>query len=667
MKNIKDFKKLANLSGWQQLFKVFNQKEKIIFLVFLFLTLVSFFSLTTSFYQRKTKIVPTKGGSFTEGVIGFPRNINPVYAQGNDVDRDLIELVYSGLMKYNDQGEIIPDLAEKYQVLEEGKVFEFTLKENLFWSDGQPITADDVIFTIKTIQNPSFYSLIRASWLGVNIEKVSDLKIRFDLTSPSVVFLENCLLKILPKHIWAEVSEQNFPLSKYNLNPIGSGPYRVDKVISDKEGQIKSLELKVNSYYHSKPPYLSKIVFSFFKNRESLISAFNSKQIDNFFISSAKDYPRNDFSEHRFSLPIYFTLFLNQEKSEILKIKEIRQALNYGTDKISLIEQSLEQGKAIDSPILPEVYGFNPPLNDYEYNPEKAENILNQAGFILKDESSLIREKFNKQEAAFLFKKALTLGSEGNEVQELQKCLAQDPLIYPAGEITGYFGEKTKTAVIKFQEKYFDEILSPSGLKEGNGQVKQATIAKLNELCSPTSEESLPLSLILTTTSDPLLVKVAELLKEQWQNLGINLEIETFDLASEGTRIAFQEEILKPRNYQILLYGELLGLIPDPFPFWHSSQTKDPGLNIALYENKEADQLLEEARQTLDQEGRKEILESFQDVLLKDAPVVFLYSPDYFYLTSKKLKGLEAELIANPSKRFIEVEKWYIKTKRVWR
>jgi len=117
----------------------------------------------------------------------------------------------------------------------------------------------------------------------------------------------------------------------------------------------------------------------------------------------------------------------------------------------------------------------------------------------------------------------------------------------------------------------------------------------------------------------------------------------------------------------MLLFGEVLGQTPDPFPFWHSSQKRDPGLNLAMYENKKCDKLLEEARGSLDEKIRKEKLEEFQGLLIEDVPAVFLYNPDYLYLVSKEIKGLNTKMIVDPSKRFSGIEDWYIKTKRVWK
>jgi len=664
--------KWPSKSQWRQFFKILSKEEKIIFSLFLFLFFVSFSFISINFYFKNTEIQPAVGGSFTEGVIGSPRFINPVYAQADDVDRDLTELVYSGLMKYNEKGEIVTDLAEKYEILEDGAVFEFYLKENLLWSDGTPLSADDVIFTVKTIQNPSLKSPIRASWLRVKVEKISELEIRFELRNPSAVFLENCTLKIIPKHIWEEISDQNFHLAIYNLEPIGSGPYKIKKgsVMRDREGAIKSLELTANPNYHRNSPYIQNITFLFFSNENELISAFNSEQIDGFSLVSLEkhqQFKKEDiFSAYHFLMPRYFAVFFNPEKSKTLADKNVRLALNYGTNKKEIINEVIfGQGKIVDSPILPDIYGFETPVNIYEFELQKAKQILEEAGFIEKENG--IREKVIVKKPAFQFTSDLQVDSTGNEVRELQKCLAEDPDVYPEGEITGAFKSKTKAAVIKFQEKYKEEILEPHGLKQGPGRVLESTRSKLNELCAPTSEETLFLSLTLTTfnpgtANQSMLTETAFLLKKQWKLLGIEVEIEFLNEKS-----AFLEEIIRPRDYEMVLFGNALEISPDPFPFWHSSQTKDPGLNLAAYENEESDKLLEEARQTLDGEERKKTLEKFQEILIKAAPAVFLYNPDYLYFVSKEIKGIDVAIISDPSQRFSGIENWYIKIKRAWR
>jgi len=655
--------KWPSKNQWRQFFKVLTKKEGIIFFIFLFLFFSSFFYLSINFYFKNTEIIPAEGGTYIEGVVGSPRFINPIYAETSDVDRDLVEIIFSGLMKYSPDGQIIPDLAKEYKILEEGEIYEFYLKENIFWSDGEPLTANDIVFTIKTIQNPDFKSPLRVNWLGVEVEKFSDQALRFKLKNPSAIFLENCTVKIIPEHIWKDISPQNFTLTTYNLKPIGSGPYKLKNLSQDEQGSLKSLDLERNPKYFGKTPSLNQIYFYFFDSEEQLIAAANSGKIKGLSIKPSKDdqlLKNTEFQQYLLSLPRYFAVFFNPGNSKVLSEKKVRLALNYGTNKEEILKEVLGgRGKVVNSPILPEIYGFEKPSKVYEFNPEEAKLQLINAGFVEAENGK--RVKIVKKEPAFQFKSNLTTGSQGNEVKELQKCLAKDPEVYPEGEVTGYFGSKTKAAVIRFQEKYRADILVPAELEKGTGDVKILTRAKLNEICFEPPEETIPLKFSLTTVDQPILIEVASLLQSQWENLGAEVEIKTFDIST------LEREIIKSRNYEALLFGEVLGAIPDPFPFWSSLQKKDPGLNLAMYENKKCDKLLEDVRQSLDEEVRKEKLEEFQELLIDDVPALFLYNPDYLYLVSKEIKGVDAKIVTSPSKRFSGIENWYIKTKRAWR
>ncbi len=618
-----------------QFFKTLNKKEKTAFLVFFLLFFFSFSFLLLNFYFKNTEKVPAEGGTLIEGVIGQPRFINPVYAN-SDVDRDLVQLIFSGLMKYDENLNIVPDLAERYEIEQEGRVYKFYLKENLLWQDKTPLTVDDIIFTIKTIQSPDFKSPLQANWVGVELEKINELEIKFTLKKSYGAFIENCTLGILPKHIWQNVSSESFAFEPFNLEPIGSGPYKLKKTKQNGSNQIEYLTLVQNSLYYDKKPYISKIEFLFFANEEELIKAARKGKIKGLSLTSSADLGKS-WQNYSLLLPRYFAVFFNQESSKVLKEKKVRLALNYGTDK-----QAISQ-KIVNSPILPEVYGFNEPFLQYEFDIEKAKSILEEAGFKDEDGNGL-REKIIAKEPAFKFKSNLAKGSEGKEVTELQKCLE--------GEVTGYFGSKTEQLVIEFQEKYIGETTGTLGPK---------TRAKLNEICFEEPDEILALKFSLVTVNQPQMVKNAEVLKEQWKVLGAEVEIETYSL------FQLEQDFIKPRNYDSLLFGEVLGAIPDPFPFWHSSQKKDPGLNLALYENSEADKLLEENRKTSDLEIRAEKLALFQEVLIEDVPCLFLYSPNYIYTVSKEIKGIEIKKITDPSKRFVGIENWYIKTQRAWK
>lgn len=661
-----------------QFFNFLRLRKKVYLPIFLSLLLILGI-LGINYYFKNTEVQPGFGGTFREGVIGQPRFINPLYLSGNDIDRDLVEVLFSGLMKYNENGEIVKDLADDLEIKEEGQIYEIKLKENIFWHDGELLTADDVVFTISLLQNPEYKSSLAIKWSGVSVEKLSDRVVQFRLQKAYSGFLETLTEKIIPKHIFKDMPPKNLPWtlsSKEYLNKeclVGSGPFQFKQLDQDnKSGYIKSLTLTRNENYFIKKPFISQVSFYFFNNKEDLLESVSQGKIDGFLISDPNDL--ETFSDEKFkffelSLPRYFAVFFNQDppedKSKLLTSKEVREALNYAINKEEILKEVvLEKGKVVDSPILPDFYGFDPPSKIYEFDKEKAEQILEQAGFKYIDESG-IRKKIISEKPTFSFTKTLQYGSKGNEVTQLQKCLANPeaggPEIYPSGKVTGYFGNETKQAVILFQEKYKEDVLAPFGLEKGTGQVKSKTREKLNELCFPQKEEVLLLQFSLVTVNKPLMVEISQLLQKNWKEVGASVQIE-FEAIS-----TIETDIIKPRNFEALLFGEVLNSLPDPFPFWHSSQKQSPGLNLVSYENKKTDKLLEEARAALDNSLRREKLEEFQNLLIEDIPCLFLLRPDLVYFASKKVKGQIVEKIIEPSKRFVNIENWYIGTRRVWK
>jgi ABC-type transport system substrate-binding protein len=643
---------------------------------FILLGIIILAGIGTFFYIKNTEISPGFGGTFKEGILGQPRFINPIYLSNNDVDRDLVELLFSGLMKYNEKGEIVNDLVETLEIKEDGKLYEIKLKKDIFWHNGEKITSDDIVFTVNVLQNPEYKSPQAIRWLGINIEKITDNIIQFRLKKPYSGFLETLTEKIVPKHIFEDISPKELPWyfssKEYIENDlIGSGPFKFKKISQDREtGYIKFLTLKSNENYFGKKPFISEISFEFFSNENDLLKYLSKGKIDGFLVSDsngAKDTLENKFNAYSLSLPRYFAVFFNQsppeDKSDILTSKDVRMALNYAVDKQQIIENTISgKGKIIDSPILPDFYGFNPPSEIYDFDKEKAEEILENAGFKYIDDTG-IRKKVISQKSTFSFTKNLEYGNKNSDVTELQKCLADPkvggPDVYPSGKVTGYFGNETKQAVILFQEKYREDVLDPYNLKNGTGSVRTSTRKKLNELCFPSTEKTLTLKFSLTTIDKKLFANISEILKENWKDIGADVEIRFESISTLETNV------INSRDFEALLFGEVLGFLPDPFPFWHSSQKESPGLNLISYENKKADKLLEQARASLDNQERRENLEEFQDILIQDVPCLFLLRPDLIYFTSKKINGQEVEKIIEPSKRFIGIENWYIKTRRI--
>jgi len=571
-------KSLKNIN-WALVWSSLTQRER--FLVYGFATaiLVSVVTLGVQFYYSNTKSAPRNGGTHTEASIEIPRFINPVLAQVNDTDRDITRLIYSGLVKYTKEGRLVEDLAESYSI-ENNTIYKFILRENIQWHDGKPLTSDDVVFTIKLIQDPKYASPIRSNWQGVEVENPDERTVIFKLTSAYSPFLENATVGILPKHIWENISPKSFVLTEENLKPIGSGPYKFNKFQKDKDGNIKSYALKSNEKYYLGPPYIEHLIFKFFESENDALKAMKSGDVN--AMSLVSGYNSTPLEEdggtivHNFSLPRYFAVFFNQSKSKALQEKEVRKALALSINREEIIDVATGgQGAPAYGPIIRELLGYNPQIEEkYKFSPEQAKSILKAAQWKDVDGDGILEKRFN------------------------------------AGE------------------------------------------------------EPSPLEFTLITVGWPdftELEKATRVLQEQWREIGVKVNIIAYPPGE------LQQEFIRPREYEALLFGQIVGIDPDPFSFWHSSQKKDPGLNIALYGNKTVDRLLEEARQTFDAQSRAGKYVEFQNIISDDIPALFLYSPTYLYPVDSNVKGISEGKIADPSWRFADVNEWYIDTKRVWK
>ena len=652
--------KLFSRPFWKRLISKFSQTEKILLAVFSFVGLAALLFLLLA--PSSSSNIPRRGGIYREGIVGQPAFINPLYSALNDTDRDLVSLIFSGLMKYDQEGHIVPDLAQSYKVSDNGKVYEFTLKDNLFWQDGQPLTADDIIFTVKTIQNPAAQSPLRASWFNIQVEKLSSQKLRFILGQTYPNFLETATTKIIPQHIWENTPAKSLALataSPYLI--VGSGPFQFEN-LQNRNGHVESLQLKANPHYYLPGrPYLSKVTIKFFSNQQDLIKAAQSEKIDGFLLPPfAQFQDKKKFHLYSLEMPQYFAVFFNPDQSNLLAQTSIRKALSYGVDRTTIIQKVFHgKAKPVESPLLPDFYhNANRPSNAYAYNPSRAEQIFNNLGFT-KQPGSSFRAKTITEKNLPLFTSRLEEGSRGEEVRNLQKCLSKFPDLYPSQKVTGYFGKETKAAVIRFQEKYYKEILKPWGFQKGTGIVSKTTRKKLNEVCSTQKPPKLiPLEFTLTTVDQPQMKAVAKLLQKQWAKIGVKV-----NLQFKPTSV-LESEVINPRDYQALLFGETLTMQLDLFPFWDSSRRLSPGLNLALYDNNEADKLLESLRQESDPATRQKDYEKLQTIILNDAPAVFLYRPLYLYYLSPRIKiGSPISKIAEPSQRFASIANWYLKTK----
>ncbi|MEA2092453.1 MAG: ABC transporter substrate-binding protein, partial [Patescibacteria group bacterium] len=554
-------------------------------------------------------------------------------------------------------------LIKNYQI-EENKIFQITLRDDIYWSDGEKITADDIVYTIDTIINPDFQSELMQQWIGVDVEKISENEVRFILESPSAVFLENLTVKIIPEHIFKGYSAQDFRYLKQNFIPVSSGAYKVKEVKEDSEGRIKSIILGKNPYYFKEEPFIDEINFVFFKNKNALLEANKKGEVDGFVVPDGfySDFLNNNFTSNYYeiNLPRYFSVVFNLRKDNLLKEVDIRKAIIYATNKNEIVNSVLSgKGNVISSPFLPIFYNFSTPEIEIAFDLEKARELIKENGFINGE---------RENEDIFVFSEDTKKDSQGEDVRMLQSCFidlrSEDIKFYPEGEITGFFDEKTEEAVIYFQEKYYEEILAPHNFEKGTGMVAERTREKLNELCADFFRETTNLEIVLTTLDNPMLVDTAEVLKEQWEKAGFSIIIDYKDINS------LREDVIRKRDFDVLLFGTMLAGTPNPLPLWHSTKVDHPGLNLSGYKNSEVDKLLEKIisgeKNKEDEKSVKNFLEEVQETVIQDFVCIPLYNPYLIYYLSEKVKGFEKTKFISSSNRFQDIEQWYIKTKRIW-
>ncbi|HYC34204.1 MAG TPA: ABC transporter substrate-binding protein, partial [Candidatus Paceibacterota bacterium] len=306
----------------------FSFTEKLIFYALLGLFGGSAIFMLAKVNEHFTLEVPVSGGEIREGVVGFPRYINPLLGV-TDTGKDMALLVYSGLLKATPEGELIPDLAESYDVSDDGLTYTVKLKDNIYFHDGEPVTTKDIEFTIKKSLDPVIKSPKAAHWAGVAIEVVDEKTIRFILRHPYGPFLENLTLGILPEHVWKSLESEAFAFSQFNFRPIGSGPYKVSDVKEDKSGLPLFYELTPFKDYALGKPYINNLNIFFYSNEEKMIAAFNSGEIDQMSSISpqkAREMAnREDILIDRAPLPRIFGLFLNQNEAPVFALKEVRR------------------------------------------------------------------------------------------------------------------------------------------------------------------------------------------------------------------------------------------------------------------------------------------------------------------------------------------------------
>ncbi len=540
--------------------RAFSSGDRILF--YLLAVLVGIASLLGLYALERSLLVevPAYGGTLIEGGVGSPRFINPLLAI-SDADRDLSALTYAGLMGLSGTGELVPVLAEGYVVSADGKTYTFTLRKDTKFSDGVLVTADDVVFTIQKAQDSALKSPKYADWSGVRVVAVDQSTVQFTLSKPYAPFLGLTTLGILPLHLWKNVSNEEFPFSTLQTNPVGAGPFKMVSISRNLSGLIESVSLVENSQYVLGRPYLDGIRFNFYSRGEDLAGALNGGAVE-----SAYDIGHTGALTASYAR--VFGVFWNSNEKAVYARTEVRKALSLALDRMSIIDTVLDgYATAIMGPVPP-----------------------------------------------------------GGSVRQVPVPQLEDPIATAAS------------------------VLEAAGWKyDGSARVWKNAGTK----------QTLD-GITLRTSNVSELKGVASAVKTDWEKLGIPVNIELYESGD------LSQNVIRPRKYEALLYGMVVGRDQDLYAFWGSQERNDPGLNIALYTNKTIDALLESSRGSTDAAKRAANLQKIEDIIAADYPAAFIYAPNFTYAVPANLRGVTLPQIIIPADRFATVASWYRSTDAVW-
>jgi len=555
---------------------------------------IFFVAIGITNYNRTDAFITLQKDTLIEGVIigdsGLSR-INPLLPTNNQFENDLTKLIYHGLIRVTSSGEVQGILAASWESSDkEGKVYTFHLRDDVYWHDGKKFTADDVLATFNVLKalgsgneagQPSKYSEVAQN---LELERINDYTITIKSAVINPTFFEDIDYGILPEHILSDVSISTFSWAYFNLNPIGTGPFKFngfkDNVIS----------LIANGDYFLEKPKIRHLKIELFETGDAAVNALKNGEIHTLadpssaILKELENYKNLSIMHSNILYRRYLGLYFNLKKDgpETFKQKEIRQAISSAINRDEIIAQLSTAGEEALGTIPKISWAYNKQAKRYQYKTKRAEKLLDANGWKLK-------------------------------------------------EISGRKVREKDGTILRFELSYLDKY---------DRQI------------------------------------VAQSIKRNLELIGV---IVNLDPRSSSD---LNEALIATRNFETVLYGVETPIDPDRIRLWHSKAIKNPGLNISSYITEEqgavigsdkeierislVDAALENGRSTLNEKQRMGSgglsigYEKFQEILLEESPVVFLYHPVFSYASRNRVKGIDLSDMASPEDRYLSVLNWYI-------
>ena len=388
---VEDYSQTAEINLEKNIFKRLHRLTDVRRFIFVWIAVILLLIGTTIFqifdisqYYQKTGY--TSGGDFYEGAGGTFTNANPLFATG-DVNATVSNLIFPGLLKYNQQNQLVGDLASSWTVDSLGQNYTVNLRPNLHWQDGRPLTADDVVYTYQTIENPDVNSSLFNNWYGITVTKINSLTVKFTLPSPLSSFPYQLTNGIIPEHIYASTPADQLQSSSFNnLHPIGSGPFKMESITSqnlangDAEEEI---DLSPNNYYYQGRTKLDGFNLSAYANQGDMLAAFKSQSIQAMIgLNSLPTSLLTNHTVYAYHIPqTAETMVFYRTDSEILSDTDTREAMTQAIDTAQVISKLAYPALPIKGPLLPTMVAYNASYNQVTDNPTAASSELSALGW----------------------------------------------------------------------------------------------------------------------------------------------------------------------------------------------------------------------------------------------------------------------------------------------
>ena len=340
---------------------------------------------------------PVNGGVYTEGIVGSFTTTNPLFAV-DAPDVSVSRLLFAGLFRNDDSGKLVPDLAQSWKLSENETTYTVTLRQNLRWSDGQPLTAKDVAYTYHTIQNPDAGSPLLASWQGVTVKQVDSRTVSFTLSTPLSSFVYSLTNGIVPEHILAKEQVGNLRTSLFNtVSTVGCGPFVLRKV--EVQGSAASqreerIAMAASDTYHEGRPGLDGFVLRVFSSDEQMIEQFNERKVDGMVgLTSVSSDINNADSVISYSFPLRASVMVFFKTSQgVLADKQVRQALVRATDTNAIIGALGYPAVPVTEPLLRSQLGYDPALQQASFDAPAAKKMLDDAGWTAQKDGIRVKD-----------------------------------------------------------------------------------------------------------------------------------------------------------------------------------------------------------------------------------------------------------------------------------